>query len=160
MFAARPLIVDETAGRPYAEHAYAREWRAVARKAGIPDTVWNMDARAGGISEADDAGADLDMIRSAAGHSGIYDGPLCPRDDRQVTHGCAAAPGAPGGIETGREQTIGNGLGNAGNASSTVERTIDCDHSQIWSGRSGSNRRHTAWEAVVLPLNYARISMT
>src|ERR1700674_743235 len=25
-----------------------------------------------------------------------------------------------------------------------------------WSGRSGSNRRHTAWEAVVLPLNYAR----
>jgi integrase len=64
-----PLIVDETAGRPYAEHAYAREWRAVARKAGIPDTVWNMDARAGGISEADDAGADLDMIRSAAGHT-------------------------------------------------------------------------------------------
>ncbi|MFG1345247.1 integrase [Xanthobacter autotrophicus DSM 431] len=64
-----PLIVDETAGRPYAEHAYAREWRLVARAAGIPDSVWNMDARAGGISEADDAGADLDAIRSAAGHS-------------------------------------------------------------------------------------------
>jgi hypothetical protein len=28
-----------------------------------------MDARAGGISEADDAGADLDMIRSAPGHT-------------------------------------------------------------------------------------------
>ncbi len=27
-----------------------------------------------------------------------------------------------------------------------------------WSGRSGSNRRHSAWEADVLPLNYARIS--
>ncbi len=26
----------------------------------------------------------------------------------------------------------------------------------IWSGRSGSNRRHSAWEADVLPLNYAR----
>ncbi|MDQ0507372.1 hypothetical protein QOZ94_004195 [Xanthobacter agilis] len=64
-----PLIVDETAGRPYAEHAYAREWRAVARAAGIPDAIWNMDARAGGISEADDAGAELDEIRSAAGHS-------------------------------------------------------------------------------------------
>jgi hypothetical protein len=25
-----------------------------------------------------------------------------------------------------------------------------------WSGRSGSNRRHSAWEADVLPLNYAR----
>jgi hypothetical protein len=64
-----PLIIDETAGRPYAEHAYAREWRVIARAAGIPDDVWNMDARAGGISEADDAGADLDSIRSAAGHT-------------------------------------------------------------------------------------------
>ena len=27
---------------------------------------------------------------------------------------------------------------------------------KIWSGRSGSNRRHSAWEADVLPLNYAR----
>lgn len=64
-----PLIVDETVGRPYAEHAYAREWRKIARAAGIPDTVWNMDARSGGISEADDAGADIDHIRSAAGHT-------------------------------------------------------------------------------------------
>src|SRR5579864_6921834 len=26
----------------------------------------------------------------------------------------------------------------------------------VWSGRWESNPRHTAWEAVVLPLNYAR----
>jgi hypothetical protein len=64
-----PLIIDENTGRPYAEHAYAREWRVVARAAGVPDQVWNMDARAGGISEADDAGADLDSIRSHAGHT-------------------------------------------------------------------------------------------
>jgi integrase len=64
-----PLIIDEQAGRPYAAHAYTREWRAVARAAGVPDHVWNMDARAGGISEGDDAGADLDMLRSAAGHT-------------------------------------------------------------------------------------------
>jgi hypothetical protein len=64
-----PLIIDENVGRPYAEHAYAREWRVVARAAGVPDQVWNMDARAGGISEADDAGADLDSIRSAAAHT-------------------------------------------------------------------------------------------
>ena len=25
-----------------------------------------------------------------------------------------------------------------------------------WSGRPGSNRRHPAWEAGVLPLNYSR----
>ena len=64
-----PLIIDEKAGRPYAAHAYTREWRTIARAAGIPDHVWNMDARAGGISEGDDAGADLDMLRSAAGHT-------------------------------------------------------------------------------------------
>jgi hypothetical protein len=64
-----PLIIDENAGRPYAEHAYAREWRKMARAASVPDKIWNMDARAGGISEADDAGADLDSIRSAAGHT-------------------------------------------------------------------------------------------
>jgi hypothetical protein len=64
-----PLIIDEKEGRPYAAHAYAREWRIIARSAGIPDEVQNMDARAGGISEADDAGAPLDFIGSAAGHT-------------------------------------------------------------------------------------------
>jgi hypothetical protein len=64
-----PFIIDENSGRPYAMHAYTREWRVIARAAGIPDQVWNMDARAGGISEGDDAGADLDMLRSAAGHT-------------------------------------------------------------------------------------------
>jgi len=64
-----PLIIDENAGRPYAESAYGREWRIVARVAGIPNEVWNMDARAGAITEAENAGADLDHIRSAAAHS-------------------------------------------------------------------------------------------
>ena len=66
-----PLIVDETAGRPYAESAYGREWRIVARAAGVPDHVWNMDARAGAITEAEDAGAELDLIRSAATHAQV-----------------------------------------------------------------------------------------
>jgi len=64
-----PLIVDEASGRPYAEFVYTRMWRKIARVAGIPDHVWNMDARAAGISEGDEAGADLDMLRSAAAHS-------------------------------------------------------------------------------------------
>ena len=64
-----PLIVDEVAGRPFAESAYGREWRVVAKAAGVPDYVWNMDARAGAITEAEDAGADLDQIRSAAAHA-------------------------------------------------------------------------------------------
>ncbi|NNM71409.1 integrase [Enterovirga aerilata] len=64
-----PVIMDEKAGRPYADDAYSREWRAVARAAGVPDHVWNMDARAGAITEAEDAEADLDAIRSSAAHS-------------------------------------------------------------------------------------------
>lgn len=66
-----PLIIDEMAGRPYAESAFGREWRVVAKAAGVPDHVWNMDARAGAITEAEDAGADLDHIRSTATHAQI-----------------------------------------------------------------------------------------
>ncbi|GEP07681.1 hypothetical protein [Methylobacterium oxalidis] len=64
-----PLIIDEAAGRPYAESAFGREWLIVARAVGIPNHVWNMDARAGAITEAEDAGADLDHIRSAPADS-------------------------------------------------------------------------------------------
>ena len=31
-----------------------------------------------------------------------------------------------------------------------------CDLLKTWSGRRGSNPRHSAWEADVLPLNYSR----
>lgn len=53
-----PRIVDEASGWPYAEMAYGRERRIMARAAGIPSHIWNMDARAGTITEAEDAGAD------------------------------------------------------------------------------------------------------
>ena len=67
-----PLIIDEEAGCPYANDGYAREWRTIADQAGIPKHVWNMDAQAGAITEADDAGADLDEIRS--GNRGTWRG--------------------------------------------------------------------------------------
>jgi hypothetical protein len=63
------FIIDENCGRPYAAHAYTREWRTIARKAGNPDNVWNMDACAGAITEAENAGVDLDIIRGAVGHT-------------------------------------------------------------------------------------------
>ena len=61
--------MDEKSGRPYARDEYAREWRVIASAAGISKSIKNMDARDGGISEADDAEADTDQIRSAAAHS-------------------------------------------------------------------------------------------
>lgn len=66
-----PVIIDEATGRPYAEHAYAREWRKVARLAGIPDDVWNMDARSGAATEADEAGAAPEDIQRALGHADV-----------------------------------------------------------------------------------------
>lgn len=64
-----PLIINEATGKPYAEWVFTREWRVVAKAAGIPDEVRNMDARAGALTEADDAGAELDFIRATAAHA-------------------------------------------------------------------------------------------
>lgn len=63
-----PIIKDET-DRPVRENSYRRWWRAVARAAGIPDNVWNMDSRAGGATEAEEAGAELGLISSAMTHT-------------------------------------------------------------------------------------------
>jgi hypothetical protein len=37
-----------------------------------------------------------------------------------------------------------------------INRILAVSCSFYWSGRPGSNRRHSAWEADVLPLNYSR----
>jgi hypothetical protein len=64
-----PLIVSETTCLPYRENYYAQDWREIAKAAGVPDGVWSMDARAGAISEAEEATGDLDAARKMAGHS-------------------------------------------------------------------------------------------
>jgi hypothetical protein len=52
-------IVKSEKNLPARQAMYARWWRPIARAAGIPDAVWNMDARAGGATEADETGAAL-----------------------------------------------------------------------------------------------------
>jgi hypothetical protein len=52
-----PVILDERTGKPYRQREFARRFREVARAAGVPDTIWNMDARAGAITDANDKGA-------------------------------------------------------------------------------------------------------
>lgn len=64
-----PLVIDEGTGRPYSYRAFARAWRAAADEAGVPRGVWNMDSRAGGITEGADAGAAIDDLRQLATHS-------------------------------------------------------------------------------------------
>jgi integrase len=43
--------------------------RSVEAEAGVPATVWNRDLRAGGITEARQAGAPTDDVAKTAGHS-------------------------------------------------------------------------------------------
>jgi hypothetical protein len=62
-----PIIKGEN-GFPVPEHSYRKWFRDIARAAGIPDEVWVMDARAGGASEADEAGAPLDAISAGLTH--------------------------------------------------------------------------------------------
>lgn len=69
--ASGPLIICEVTGFPYSTAEFRRKWRIVADLAGIPKTVRSMDSRAGAISEATDAGADLEHVRHAATHSDI-----------------------------------------------------------------------------------------
>lgn len=67
--ASGPIIKNEMTSLPYADFEFRRQWRMLATACGIPATVYNMDTRAGAISEATDAGATLEDVRHAATHS-------------------------------------------------------------------------------------------
>lgn len=66
-----PVIINEATGMPWTASEYRRKWRIVARYAGVPDKVFNMDSRSGGISEAFEAGVAGDRIQKTATHSDI-----------------------------------------------------------------------------------------
>jgi hypothetical protein len=66
-----PVIVTERTKLPWSVYYFRHAWRTVANAAGIPKDVRSMDSRAGAITEATDAGADLEHIRHAATHSDI-----------------------------------------------------------------------------------------
>lgn len=66
-----PIVICDTNGLPWTGNEFRRKWRKVATKAGVPNTVRNMDSRAGGITEATEAGADIEHVKHAATHSDI-----------------------------------------------------------------------------------------
>jgi hypothetical protein len=66
-----PLITSETTGLPYRENYYAKDWREIAKAAGVPDEIWSMDTRAGAISETEQATGNVDAARKLAGHTTI-----------------------------------------------------------------------------------------
>ena len=64
-----PVIINERTGRPWNDQTFRDRWRQIADACGIPKDVWNMDSRAGAITEATEAGAPIDHARAMATHS-------------------------------------------------------------------------------------------
>lgn len=64
-----PVVVCEVTALPWRDFDFRRIWRKLARASGVPDSVFSMDSRAGGITEATDLGATLEDLRHAATHS-------------------------------------------------------------------------------------------
>lgn len=66
-----PIVVDHRSGLPFHDYEFRRRWRQCARAADVPDDEFNMDNRSGAISEAFDAKANPDFIRTSATHSDL-----------------------------------------------------------------------------------------
>lgn len=64
-----PLILNPRTGVPYRQWYFREVWRRCAAAAGVSRTIWNRDLRAGGITEARQAGAPTDDVAKTAGHS-------------------------------------------------------------------------------------------
>lgn len=64
-------IVKGEHGLPIRYRTYAKSFRKIARYAKIPDEVWNMDARAGGATEAEEAGVEIATISTGLTHSNV-----------------------------------------------------------------------------------------
>lgn len=80
-----PVTIDERTGRPYRVREYRGRWRDLARLAGVPDDVWNMDSRAGAITEADEAGGNPEDVRKFATHANRQTTQRYIRDTIQAT---------------------------------------------------------------------------
>jgi hypothetical protein len=64
-----PVIIDEGSRKPYRANHFGVTFRKIANASGWPADVWNMDSRAGAISEAFEAGAEPADVMKAATHT-------------------------------------------------------------------------------------------
>jgi hypothetical protein len=69
--ASGPVIISEFSQVPWVDDEFRRQWRLIANAAGLPKSVRNMDSRAGAITEATEAGAELEHVKHAATHGDI-----------------------------------------------------------------------------------------
>lgn len=66
-----PVAIDDHGFPFFGRRAYNRAYHEIAGEAGVPAQVWNMLARHGGGSEADDAGAQLSDISTHLQHGNV-----------------------------------------------------------------------------------------
>jgi hypothetical protein len=61
-------VARQANGQPWRDRQqFSKAWREIAKAAGIPAKVWNMDTRASGITEAAEAGvSDDDIVKQTA----------------------------------------------------------------------------------------------
>jgi hypothetical protein len=79
-------VVKGEAGLPIRARSY-RKWFAEIRKAaGLPASLWSMDARAGAVTEALDLGAAETDVSRAATHSNLV---MTRRYDRETEEAAA-----------------------------------------------------------------------
>ena len=76
-----PIVIEERSRLPWRPNHFSRTFRKIARAAGLPDDVWNMDSRAGSVTEGFGAGAaPVDVMRTAT-HTQMKTTMLYDRDD-------------------------------------------------------------------------------
>jgi hypothetical protein len=67
-----PVIISvKSGGMPYTIYGWSQAWARMRKIAKVPENIWLMDLRAGGVTEAKSLGADAYALRDAAQHSNI-----------------------------------------------------------------------------------------
>lgn len=64
-----PIILEEKSRLPWKKEHFSRTFRKIATAAKWPEGLWNMDSKAGGVTEAFDAGAAPSDVMRAATHT-------------------------------------------------------------------------------------------
>ena len=64
-----PVIISEKTNYPYVDTFFRKKWRKIARAAGIPDDILNLDNRSGAVTESSNAGVDMEYVRQFATHA-------------------------------------------------------------------------------------------
>lgn len=87
-----PIVICELTGRPWKQNHFRMKWRHCADAAGVPKSLYNMDSRAGGITETIEAtGGNVEAARKEAQHADLRRTVKYSRLDRGFIDNTAAA---------------------------------------------------------------------